>query len=157
MIAQERDDFAAAEQWYRKALAISEKQGNEHGAASTYHQLGMIAQERDDFAAAEQWYRKALAIFEKQGNEHDAARIYGGLGILAGLQGYFMESGQWLIKSIMAFVRANDSHGASRNAANFLIIYKAAPPAERAKLKVMWDEARLGPLPESATEEPPAV
>ena len=32
--------------WYRKSLAISEKQGNEHGAAITYHQLGRIAQER---------------------------------------------------------------------------------------------------------------
>ena len=33
MIAQEQRDFASAEQWYRKALAIEEKQGNEHGAA----------------------------------------------------------------------------------------------------------------------------
>jgi hypothetical protein len=33
-------------------LAISEKQGNEHGAASTYHQLGRIAQEQRDFAQA---------------------------------------------------------------------------------------------------------
>ena len=43
MIAQEQRDFAAAERWYQKALAIKEKQGNEHGAASTYHQLGRIA------------------------------------------------------------------------------------------------------------------
>ena len=28
-------------QWYRKAMAIFEKQGDEHGAAITYHQLGM--------------------------------------------------------------------------------------------------------------------
>ena len=62
MIAEERRDFAAAEQWYRKSLAIKEKQGNEHGAASTYHQLGVIAEERRDFAAAEQWYRRSLAI-----------------------------------------------------------------------------------------------
>ena len=41
MIAEERRDFAAAEQWYRKSLAIEEKHGNEHDAASTYHQLGM--------------------------------------------------------------------------------------------------------------------
>ena len=73
MIAQEQRDFASAEQWYRKALAIFEKQGDEHGAAITYHQLGMIAQEQRDFASAEQWYRKALAIKEKQGDEHGAA------------------------------------------------------------------------------------
>ena len=43
-------------------LAIFEKQGDEHGAASTYHNLGNIALEQRDFASAEQWYRKALAI-----------------------------------------------------------------------------------------------
>ena len=56
-----------------------EKQGNEHGAATTYHQLGMIALEQRDFAQAEQWYRKSLAIhqnIEKQGNEHGAATTY---------------------------------------------------------------------------------
>ena len=62
MIAQEQRDFAAAERWYQKALAIKEKQGNEHGAAITYHQLGIIAEEQRDFAAAERWYQKALAI-----------------------------------------------------------------------------------------------
>lgn len=35
MIAQERRDFAAAEQWYRQALGIWEKHGDEHGAATT--------------------------------------------------------------------------------------------------------------------------
>src|SRR5271157_3961775 len=70
MIAQERRDFASAEQWYRKSLAIKEKQGDEHGAAIAYGQLGTIAQEQRDYASAEQWYRKSLAIEEKQGNEH---------------------------------------------------------------------------------------
>ncbi|MDE6641897.1 MAG: CHAT domain-containing protein, partial [Acetatifactor sp.] len=37
IISEERRDFAAAESWYKKSLAIFEKQGNEHGAASTYH------------------------------------------------------------------------------------------------------------------------
>ena len=45
MIAQDQRDFAQAEQWYRKSLAITEKLGNEHGAASTYHQLGIIAED----------------------------------------------------------------------------------------------------------------
>ncbi len=41
IIAHERRDFAQAEKWYRKSLAISEKLGDEPGAASSYHQLGM--------------------------------------------------------------------------------------------------------------------
>jgi Tetratricopeptide repeat len=53
ILAEEQRDFATAEQWHRKALAIFEKQGDEHGVASTYHQLGMIAQQQRDFATAE--------------------------------------------------------------------------------------------------------
>ena len=45
-IAQEQRDFASAEQWCRKAMAINEKQGDEHVAAITYHQLGRIAEEQ---------------------------------------------------------------------------------------------------------------
>ena len=46
--------------WRRIIRIIEEKQGNEHGAAITYHQLGRIAEERRDFAAAEKWYHKDL-------------------------------------------------------------------------------------------------
>ena len=42
IIAQEQRDFSAAEGWYKKSLAIEEKLGNEHGAAITYHQLGIF-------------------------------------------------------------------------------------------------------------------
>jgi len=50
---EESGDFLSAEEWYKKSLAIVEKQGYEHGATSTYHQLGRIAQQQQDFAAAE--------------------------------------------------------------------------------------------------------
>ena len=63
MIAEEQRDFAAAEAWYKKSLAIKEKQGNEHGAASTYHQLGRIAQERRDFFQAGDFYLKSIKMF----------------------------------------------------------------------------------------------
>ncbi len=64
IIAQEQRDFADADAWYRKSLAIKEQQGNAQGAARTYHQLGRIAQEQRDFADAEAWCRKSLAISE---------------------------------------------------------------------------------------------
>jgi tetratricopeptide (TPR) repeat protein len=148
MISQEQRDFAAAEQWYRKSLAIKEKLGDEHGAASTYHQLGTVAQEQRDFAAAEQWYRKSLAIKEKLGDEHGAASTYGQLGLLAGQQGNFVESCQWLIKACMSFQRTADPALTAQTVGNFLIFYKRASPADRAKLEALWSEAGLGPFPE---------
>jgi tetratricopeptide (TPR) repeat protein len=118
-LAQAQRDFAAAKAWYRQALAIYEKQGNEHGAAISYHQLGIVAQEQRDFAAAETWYRQAMAIFEKQGDEHGAASTYGDLGILAGKQGHIEESGRWRTKCILAFAHCNDPEGVRRNVFKF--------------------------------------
>ena len=149
VISAEQRDFPAAEQWYRKSLAISEKQGDKHGAASTYHQLGINAQEQRDFAAAEQWHRKSLAIKEKQGNEHEVAITYGQLGLLARAKRNFEASGQQFIRAASAFAQANDSLMASRALQDFLVTHRSAEPGERAKLLVMWDQAGLGPFPES--------
>ena len=64
-------------------MDVFEKLDDEHGAAITYHQLGIIAQERRDFDTAESWYRKALTIRENQDDEHGAALTYHQLGIIA--------------------------------------------------------------------------
>jgi tetratricopeptide (TPR) repeat protein len=51
-----------AEDWYRKALAISEELGDKPSMVPTYHQLGRVAQLRGQLDEAEEWSRKALAI-----------------------------------------------------------------------------------------------
>ncbi len=146
VIAQERRDFETAEKWYLKSLAIEEKQGNEHGAASTYHNLGVIAQDRRDVESAEKWYLKSLAIKE-QGNEHGAAITYGELGIMTGKQARFVESAEWLIKCIETFKRCSDPYSADRNTRNFAVSLGAAPPADKALMIKLWQEAGLGDLP----------
>ncbi len=114
MIAQEQRDFAGAEQWYRKTLAIEEKQGDEHSAAgSTYQNLGIIAQEQRDFAGAEQWYRKTLAIFEKQGDKHSAAITYHNLGTIAQEQHDFAGAEQWYRKALAIFEKQGDEDSAA--------------------------------------------
>jgi hypothetical protein len=70
MVAQERRDFAAADGWYRKSLEVNERLGNEHGAAITYHQLGMVAQERREFVAAWEAFLTAIATFVQLQDEH---------------------------------------------------------------------------------------
>ncbi|MCP4580757.1 MAG: tetratricopeptide repeat protein [candidate division Zixibacteria bacterium] len=152
MLAQELRDFKTAVKWYLKSLEINEKQGNEHGAASTYHQLGRIAEEQHDFKAAEKWYLKSLAIEEKQGNEYGAATTYGQLGIISTRQGNSIECGIWLIKSINIYMKYKDEFETKRNISNFMISYKNATPEDQAKLKVMWEEANIGPFPDMKEE-----
>ncbi len=120
----------------------------EFAAEHTYHQLGMIAEQQRDFAAAEQWYRKSLAIREKQGDEHGAASTYGQLGILAGLQGQWLDSARWLIKSVAAFRRTRDEAGVQQGAGNLLVCYRRADEEPQGRIRVLWEEAGLGPFPQ---------
>jgi hypothetical protein len=77
VIAGEQRDSAAAEAWFKKSLAIEEKQGNEHGAAITYHQLGRIAEEQRDYAAADAWYRTSLLVYVRFNNPHNTGIVLG--------------------------------------------------------------------------------
>jgi tetratricopeptide (TPR) repeat protein len=76
--AEERRDFAAAEAWHRRSLAITEKQGDEHGAARTYHQLGRIAEEQRDFAGAGRFFLKALGLFASKNDAYNAKIAWNG-------------------------------------------------------------------------------
>ena len=83
LIAYWRGDFDAAEEWYRKSLEIDERNGDEHGAAKTYHYLSAVAIGREDFESAEKWLWKSIHIKEKLGNETGAADSYHQLGLVA--------------------------------------------------------------------------
>jgi tetratricopeptide (TPR) repeat protein len=71
ILAYEQRDFAAAERWYKKALAFFEKQGNQHGAASSYHQLGLLAGQREQWVDAGQWLLKAIQNFAASNDQHN--------------------------------------------------------------------------------------
>ena len=148
MIAEEQRDFQAAEWWYQKALAIWEKQGNEHNAASTYHQLGVIAQEQRDFQAAEWWYQKALAIKEKQGDEHGAALTYGQLGVLAAKQRDVQSAGAHFLKAIEGFANTGDPYYLAIAVRSYARLIHTAPPSEREALRSRWEEQ----MPKEMTE-----
>ena len=106
-------NFKEADYLYRKLSEGFKEQGNDHGAASTYHHLGIIAQERRDFDAAESWYRKSLEIKAKQGNDHGAASTYHHLGIIAQERRDFDAAESWYRKSLEIKAKQGNDHGAA--------------------------------------------
>jgi hypothetical protein len=70
----ERRDFAAAERWYQRSLAIEEKHGNEHGAAITYGQLGIIAGLQSHFVESGRWLIRCIMAFANQHDSQGAER-----------------------------------------------------------------------------------
>jgi tetratricopeptide (TPR) repeat protein len=82
IVAQNRGDYDAALDWYRKSLAIREQLGDRAGMASSYHHLGIVAQDRGHYDAALDWYRKSLAIKEQLGDRAGMASTLSNIGIL---------------------------------------------------------------------------
>ena len=87
LYSDDRADYSKALEWYRKALAITEKVlGKEHpSTATTYNNIAGVYDNQGNYEEALEWYRKALAITEKVlGKEHpntvsiykNIARIY---------------------------------------------------------------------------------
>jgi tetratricopeptide (TPR) repeat protein len=156
MVAEERGDLGAAEAWYRKALAVFERLGDEYGAAGSYHQLGILAQERRDLGAAEAWYCKSLDIKERLGDEQGAALTEGQLGLLEAERGRFLPAGVWLLQAITKFAQTNDPHHAEQAKAAFTRCYGQAAEADRLKLRARWEAVPgLPPLPEPPQQQPP--
>ena len=110
IIAQEQQDFVVAEVWYKRALTIFEKQGDEHASAITYYQLGTLSQEQRNFAIAEARYKKVLEVFKKQGNEYAMALTYHELGILTQEQRNFATAKDWFKKALAIFERYGNKH-----------------------------------------------
>ena len=65
MTAQDRGRLDEAEDWYRKALTISEKLDNRPSLALTYAQLGLLAEERDQASLALQWNIRCVTLFDQ--------------------------------------------------------------------------------------------
>jgi tetratricopeptide (TPR) repeat protein len=100
VVAQNRGDLGAAEDWYRKSLEIEEALGDRPGMASSYHQLGNVAYLRGDLGAAEDWYKKSLEIKEALGDRPGMASTYHQLGIVAGRRGDLGAAEAWYKKSL---------------------------------------------------------
>ena len=73
MVAQDRGDYDAALDLYRRSLEIKEALGDRAGVSTSLHQMGMVAQDRGDYDAALDLYRRSLEIKEALGDRAGAA------------------------------------------------------------------------------------
>ena len=71
-VAQERRDFEEAERWYQRSLEVSERLGDEHGAAGTYGQLGIIAGLQERYIESGQWLLKCILTFTRASDPRSA-------------------------------------------------------------------------------------
>lgn len=77
MAARESGDNEAAEDFYRRALAILEPTDKKDDIAGVLSELGSLARQRGDIGKAEDFFRRSLALVEGQ------ADTYAALGTIA--------------------------------------------------------------------------
>jgi tetratricopeptide (TPR) repeat protein len=82
-IAQQRKDYAEAEQLLQEALAIWRDLGMDDSVTVVLNDLGALAHERKDYDAAEQYYREALVLARKIDAKDRQPTYVGSLGKLA--------------------------------------------------------------------------
>ena len=146
-IASAEGDLATARTLYLRSLDISEKQGYLQVAAGTYNELGGVAVKTGDLELAREWYLKSHNIFERESNLHGMASAYGSLGLLEALQDRPEQSARWLIKSVTIFRSIDDKNLAELGVTNLLLVFNQASQEDQQKLKIIWQEANLGPFP----------
>jgi len=74
MIAAEQQDFEAARESYLISLAIKEKHGSPHDAATTYGQLGILAGRQRRFEESGRWLIRCLSNFLSARDQHNVKR-----------------------------------------------------------------------------------
>jgi tetratricopeptide (TPR) repeat protein len=98
-IDQVQRQWAAAEGYYKEALAIKVAFDDRYSQASTLHQLGNVAQEQRKWAAAEGYYKEALAIkvafddrYSQASTLHQLGRVAEEQRQWAAAEGYYKEA-----------------------------------------------------------------
>ncbi len=67
--AQEKGNYAEAEEAYKQCLLMMKALGNQNGEAASLHHLGTIFEARGDFQKAKEYYRESFKLF-KADNDH---------------------------------------------------------------------------------------
>lgn len=100
-IAQDQQDFATAEGYYRQALALAEEGGFERECAIANSSMGFIAFFRGDYRAAADAFIPAKRILERLQDSHSLAMVLSNLAAAAINLGQAEEALEYLDQSIL--------------------------------------------------------
>ncbi|MCI0395956.1 MAG: tetratricopeptide repeat protein [Chloroflexi bacterium] len=83
IVAKGQEDFPRAEALLEESLIYKRQSGNQHGIATSLHELGSVALEQDRWSQAMVWFRESLALCAQIGNRPGVASALVSLGFVA--------------------------------------------------------------------------
>ena len=99
-----RGEYAKAEEYQRKALAIRKEIGDSEGEATSYGYLGSVSKSLGEYGKAEEYQKKALAIRKEIGDREGEAACYGNLGTVYHSRGEYAKAEEYL-NNVLAIQR----------------------------------------------------
>ncbi|MBA7492707.1 Photosystem I assembly protein Ycf3 [subsurface metagenome] len=147
MLYEAQGKLKAAEEMYKKSLAINEKLGRKEATAEDYANLSLLYEAQGNLKAAEEMYKKSLGINEKLGRKGATAEDYTNLGILYEAQGNLKAAEEMYKKSLAINEKLGRREGIADNYTNLGILYRTRgdlPTAEEMYKKSLAINEKLG-------------
>ena len=107
-------NYAQAQEYHEKALAIRLEIGDRKGEAADYGNLGTVFQSLGYYNKAQEYYQKALSIRLEIGDKKGEARDYGNIGTLFSLLGEYDKAQKDLEKALRIQKKLCDRSGEAR-------------------------------------------
>lgn len=133
-VAEERGQFAEAEEMYQKALAIHEEAGDRNEIAGSLRRLGSLAHGQGRWDEAERDYQRALAILKETTSDlHSTQLTYDALGHLTEDRGRLSEAEEWYVESLALAEQRHDWDGTARSMHNLGMLSRKRGQLEEAE------------------------
>lgn len=117
-ISEVREKMDQAEQWYEKAIALSDQQKLPGIMAQSSLQLGIVLGKQERYAEAEKWLLRAGELYQELGNDSNLAKAYGELGTISEAQGQLNESELRYRKAVEIYDRLGHAFFSARTYKN---------------------------------------
>jgi tetratricopeptide (TPR) repeat protein len=155
-VAYHRGNLDEAERLYNRTLEIMERQEDQGGMATSFHQLGMIAQDRGDLEQAEGLYNRSLEIAEELDDQPGIATSLHQLGNLARGRGDMEGAESLYRRSLEISERLGDQPGIAASQGQLGILAQRRgdlEEAERLYRRSLEIAEQLGDQPGIATSQ----
>ncbi len=113
-VAYHRGDYASAEVWYERSLALMHDEDNRHGVARACYQLGLVAQAAGDLGKATQRYCRSIEASAAVKDTVGVARTSHELGNIFLLQGEYDDAETCYRVCLELFEAQGDAAGVAR-------------------------------------------
>jgi predicted ATPase/class 3 adenylate cyclase len=139
VLAWTRGDFASAEAFHERALALHRELGDRRGVAVSANNLGILFSDAGDYEKAEELFAQSVVVMRELGDQYGLASLLNAQAIAAFYTGRNEEAQVLYEESIAIKRKIGDRHGLAMTLINLGLFWEDAGQMERAR--PLLDEA----------------